>query len=228
MEEQLAKIRKSYDQAIEYGSQGIDLYKALPDDIINDPDYVFYQKAELANTLSDSGRKEIRDYLAPSVGQSFVDLGCCLNLMFRGYAAWPSTYYGVDISEQTIQLLKDFTATNKLSVGALHCGSIDATPFATDFFDIGACIGVLEYFEKEYVKKALQEIQRIMKPGSRLVLDVPAASSPEYRIASMIEAHLERPDQYDLSTEEFEALLHDFNIEKVEKVGPMLQYFLTC
>lgn len=52
--------------------------------------------------------------------------------------------------------------------------------------------------------------------------------SPEYRIASMIEAHLERPDQYDLSTEEFEALLHDFNIEKVEKVRPMLQYFLTC
>lgn len=229
MKKQLDQIRISYDEAIDYGSKGIDLYKNLPETITNHRDYPAYQKCETDSSFADSRRKEIIDFLEPKIGMTFVDLGCCLNLMFRGYDEWPSTYYGVDISSKTIQLLKHFTTTKQLAVGALHCGSVHETSFETDQFDIGACIGVLEYFGQEYIEKALREFHRIMKPNGKLVIDVPDLGSPEQRISQMIEAHMGRPTSYELSPDAFEALLTDtFSVVKKEKVGPMIQYFLLC
>lgn len=229
MDKQLEQIGESYDKAIEYGSKGIDLYKDLPAYITEDPDYPAYQKLGEDDSFSDSGRKEIVEYLHPKTGMAFVDLGCCLNLMFRGYAEWPSTYYGVDISRKTIQLLQHFTTSENLAIGSLYCGSIHDTPFEENQFDIGACIGVLEYFERDFIEQVLLEIHRIMKPNGNLVIDVPDIGSPENRIAMMIEEYLERPDKYNLSAEEFELLLdNNFVIKKKEKVGPMNQYFLVC
>lgn len=226
---QLEQVAKSYDVAIELGREGIDLYRNLPASITNDPDYLVYQKLEAENSLSDSGGVQIKEFLAPKAEMSFVDLGCCLNLMFRGYAKWPSRYFGVDISMETIRLLKDFTDSEKLSVGALRCCSVHDTLFEADFFDIGACIGVLEYFQKDFIAASLIEMHRIMKPAGRLVLDVPDLGSPECRIAMMIEEYLGRTDLYDLSSEAFENLLLPyFKIEKKEKVGAMIQYFLEC
>lgn len=102
MEEQLKQIAASYDKGIEYGSQGIDLYKDLPASILNDPDYELYQKAAAEDKLSHSGSIEIQEFLAPAPGKKFADLGCCLNLMFRDYDKWTSSYYGVDISQKPL------------------------------------------------------------------------------------------------------------------------------
>ena len=73
------------------------------------------------------------------------------------------------------------------------------------------------------------EAHRIIKPDGKFVLDVPDLGSPEFSITMKIEAYLGREDKYDLSPEEFEQYIRDyFKIEKKEKVGPMIQYFLTC
>lgn len=229
MESQLKSVAKSYDKAIEFGRKGIDLYKNLPEHIKNDPGYPLFQKMITDGKTSDSGRTEIRDYLSPKTNMKFIDLGCCLNLMFRGYDKWPSTYHGVDISSKTIQLLDEFVTKKKLSIGSLYCGSIHDTPFGANYFDIGACIGALEYFEKDFVTKAIIEAHRIIKPDGKVVLDIPDLGSPECRITMIIEEHLGRPDKFDMSAQEFEDLLQNyFEIEKKEKVGPMIQYFLSC
>jgi SAM-dependent methyltransferase len=229
MNTHLNAVAKSYDRSISSGRKGIDLYKDLPKHLKNDPDYPVFEQAREAGSHSDSGRKEIREYLSPDGNMHFVDLGCCLNLMFNGYAEWPSTYYGVDISTETIQLLKEFSAKNRLNAGALHCGSIHETPFGDMFFDIGACIGVLEYFEKDFVTKALKEAHRILKPSGRFVLDIPDISGKMRRFMNLVEASMGRPDKFDLSPQEFEAILSGlFEVEKTEKIdsAAMIQYFL--
>lgn len=229
MKNQLELVSRSYDRTIDLGRRGIDLYKNLPEFITNHPNFPLFQKMQTDESLSDSGRPEIMDYLSPAKGMNFVDLGCCLNLMFRGYDQWQSMYYGVDISSKTIGLLHEFAARNKLVIGSLHCGSMHETPFETDFFDIGACIGSLEYFEKDFVEKAIIEAHRIMKPGGRFVLDIPHMGSPECEITMMIEEYLGRTDRFNLSSLEFENMLMDFfEIKKKENVGPMIQYFLRC
>ena len=227
MDKKLEELKKSYDQAIDYGRKGIDLYENLPDFIVNDPNYQCYQKdAENDN----SGSEDIKNYLVPKSDMKFVDLGCCLNLMFREYDKWLSSYYGVDISEKTIQLLNNFVSSENLTIGSLYCGSIHETPYEDEQFDIGTCIGVLEYFTKDFVQLAVEEMSRIMKPQGKFVLDIPDIGSPACSIAMKIEEYLGRPDLYDLSVLEFEEILskNHFKINKKQTVGPMTQYFLSC
>jgi SAM-dependent methyltransferase len=225
MENQLELIAKSYDKAIEFGKRGIDLYNDLPEYITNDPDF---QKWKQEYVHGDSGYKEIKEYLLPHTNMKFIDLGCCLNLMFRGYDKWPSTYHGIDISNKTIQLLNKFVAEKKLSIGSLFCGSIHKTPFDNNYFDIGACIGVLEYFEKDFVEKAIIEVHRIIKPNGKFVLDIPNIGDPTCRIMMLIEEHLGRPDKFDMSSQEFEYMLQNYFVIEKADTGAMIQYFLKC
>lgn len=231
MDKRLEDIAQSYDRAIELGSKGIDQYSDLPREITDDPRYQALRTTDGDVGIGDatSARAEIRDYLAPEAGMRFIDLGCCLNLMFRGYDKWPSTYYGVDISPKTIALLNHHVAVNKLTVGALQCASIHQLPFDDGFFDIGACIGVLEYFQRDFVAQAVAEACRVLKPGARLVLDIPNIDDPMHGIVMKMEAYIGRPDLFDMTTAEFEALLDGrFSIhhKDVLGLGAMTQYFL--
>ena len=102
-------------------------------------------------------------------------------------------------------------------------------PFEENYFDIGACVGILEYFEKDFVEKAIVEAHRIIKPGGKFVLDIPNFDSPLFRITMLIEEYLGRPDKFNMSSLEFDVTLQDyFEIEKMEKVAGMIQYFLSC
>lgn len=229
MKNQLELIAKSYDRGIDLGRKGIPSYGNFPSYITNHPGYPLFQQMEMTQTLSDSGRKEIVEYLAPKAGMKFIDLGCCLNLWLRDYKDWPSTYYGVDISSKTIELLQEFTKNNHLTVGDLYCGSMHETPYDTSFFDIGACVGSLEYYENDFVQQAVAEFHRIIKPNGKFVLDIPNVGTPEFEITKLIEEYLGRPDHFNLSVKDFETILSDyFVIDKKEIVGPMIQYFSVC
>lgn len=227
MKKQLELIAKSYDKGIDLGRKGIDSYDNFPSYITNHPNYPLFEQMRM-ETHSDSARKEIVEYLAPKAGMKFIDLGCCLNLMFAGYKEWPSLYYGVDISSKTIELLQEYTEKNYFIVGDLSCCSLHETPYDTNNFDIGECVGSLEYFEEDFVQQAVVEFSRIMKPNGRFILDIPNVGSPEFEITKLIEEYLGRRDLFNLSAEEFENILDAyFVIHKKETVGPMLQYFLV-
>jgi len=106
---QLEQVAKSYDRHIgEYGKKDALSYDNLPDYIINDPDYPEYKMKLIGVEGESSRRNKIKDYLKPAKDMNFIDLGCCLNLMFKGYDKWPSTYHGIDISEKTVLLLNKF------------------------------------------------------------------------------------------------------------------------
>jgi len=224
----LQLIAESYDRTIACGRKGIDLYKDLPESITNTPAYSKW-KEELESVTEGSGEIAVRDYLSPKPGMKFIDLGCSLNLMFHGYDQWPSQYHGVDISEQTIQLLREFTAKHELKIGSLYCGGIHETPFEDSCFDIGTCIGVLEYFNTDYVEKALAEACRIIKPGGKFVLDIPNIISPSGKMMLMIEAYMGRPGQFQMLPHEFEDLLGTyFDIEDKDREGNESMGFLYC
>ena len=231
MNNHLDSVAKSYDNSIKLGRKGIDLYKDLPDHLKNDPDYPTFLKAREEGLDADSGRKEVKDYLSPAQGMRFVDLGCCLNLMFNGYAEWQSTYYGVDISSETIKLLNEYSAKNNIIVGNLHCGSVHNTPFDNNYFDIGACIGVLEYFDRSFVVEALAEFNRILKPDAKFVLDIPNNGGKMRRFMNLVEESMGRPDNFDMLPHEFDEMLHKFfEVESIVDVDAvaMIYYFLRC
>ena len=143
MEKQLEIVAQSYDESIENGREGINLYDNLPDYITSHNDYPEYVKLIRDGGHSDSARKEVKNFLMPKVNMQFIDLGCCLNLMFKDYDKWDSNYNGIDISKKTIQLLEDVVKSRNLKIGSLHCGSIHDTPFEDDHFDIASCFSIL-------------------------------------------------------------------------------------
>ena len=236
MENFLKQIAKSYDRHfLEYGNEDSLAYDNLPDYITNDPDY-FKWKAECdGENIDCESIIDIKDYLSPNKDMAFIQLGCSVNLMNKGYDKWPSVYHGVDISRETIQFLNNFVSKNELSIGSLYCGSVHETPFDKNYFDIGECIGVLEYYKKAFTQKAIIEFHRIMKPNGRFVLDIPNMNSPSGRVMMLIEECMGRPDKFDLSPQEFEnAIEKYFTIEKsnrvlAEKYGYMtMVYCLRC
>jgi len=229
MEKQLELVAKSYDKTIvEHGKKDALSYDRLPDYITNEPDYLKW-KMELDGKQTGSECKEIKDYLLPETNMKFIDLGCCLNLMFKGYDQWSSTYHGVDISSKTIQLLNEFVNKNNLSIGSLYNGSIHQTPFEESYFDIGACVGVLEYYEKDFVEKAIIEAHRILKPNGKFVLDIPNIVSPSGKMMMLIEEYMGRPDLFDMLSHEFEAMLENyFEIEKKDRTDTEDMGFMYC
>ena len=228
MKDQLKTIANSYDKSINLGSKGIDAYSIFPKFITEDPKFKLFQQMKEENKLSDSNRKEIYPFLSPNKDMKFIDLGCCLNLMFRGYNEWESLYHGVDISPKTIKLLKKYVKKEHIEIGSLNCCSMHATPFDDKYFDIGCCIGSIEYFEKDFIKEVIQEIYRILKPSAKFVLDIPNVGSAEFEITAIIEEYLGRKENFNMTVEEFEdAVQPYFIIDKKETVGPMIQYFIT-
>jgi len=239
IENQLEQIAKSYDRHfIEHEKEDAIAYDNLPDYITNNPDYQHRIK-ENESDWEEVRCKKLFEYLSPAKNMNFIHLGCSLGLRFKGYDKWDSTYFGIDISKETILFLYEYVAKNRLSIGALHCGSVHETPFADSYFDIGDCIGVLEYFERDFVLKAIQEFNRIMKPGGKLVLDISNITSPSGRMAMLIEECMGRPDKFDMLPLEFEDMIKDY-FEVVDSdricaesrgdnyVGHMYYYFLKC
>jgi len=227
--EKLNAIAKSYDVTIIQNRRGFDQYADLPEHLTSDSYYPSFLKARKEGFESHSGRSEIKAFLSPDASMKFVDLGCCLNLICNGYDEWNSLYHGVDISNEIITLLRTIAIQENIVVGSLYNGSIHETPYPDNYFDIGACIGVLEYFEKSFVEMVLVEINRIMKPYGRFVLDIPNNSTPMRRFFSMLEAHLGRPIDFDLTPIEFEILLRKhFKILRKDLLDgdAMIQYFL--
>lgn len=115
-------VAKAYDKCNYLGLNGLD--PEYPEYIKNDPDYQLFLNASAEGLNSKSGDKDIKDYLSPAGNMNFIDLGCFLNLMFRVYNEWPSTYYGVDVSSETIKLLNTFAAEQNLAIGSLFCGGL--------------------------------------------------------------------------------------------------------
>ncbi|NLL44167.1 MAG: class I SAM-dependent methyltransferase [Mollicutes bacterium] len=231
MDKQLDLVAKSYNKTIELGKKVINLYENLPEYITNDPDYLIYKK-ELENDNIGSENIKIKEFLEPTSNMNFIDLGCCLNFMFKGYDKWPSKYHGVDISSKNIELLNEFILKKGLLIDKLYCGSIHETPFADNYFDIGACIGVLEYFEKDYVEKSLKEMHRILKPNGKLVLDIPNIESKSGKIMMKIEEYMRRPDKFNMNYQEFEKILKKYfeivktNSSDSNSMG--FSYYLRC
>jgi SAM-dependent methyltransferase len=239
IENQLEQIAKSCDRHfIEYEKKDALSYDNLPEYITSDPDYPHW-KNEAGSDWEKNSRIELKEYLSPAKGMNFIQLGCSLNLKNKGYDKWDSKYFGVDISSETISTLYYFIGKNDLSIGSLYCGSVHETPFAESYFDIGECIGVLEYYEKDFVLKAIKEFHRLLKPGGKIVLDIPNTESPSGRAMMLIEECMGRPDKFDMLPQEFEDMLKDyFEIDDSDRfraesrgenhIGMMYFYCLKC
>jgi len=223
MNEQLDRVRRAYDLTVEQFKNSIDPLADVPDRIKDTP---FFKSMAAESIFLNSAASDIKEYLNPSSGMRFLDAGCSANLANYRLHLWPSTYYGVDISHALIMAMENFVKRKQISIGGLKIADISKLPYGSNFFDISAVIGVLEYCTLEYIGVALGELNRILKPGSHTVLDIPNPSHRYVTDMQRLEEYLGRPN-FVHHRPEFEVLLEPFfTINRIHDSQVMIKYFV--
>jgi SAM-dependent methyltransferase len=164
--------------------------------------------------------------LAPKEGMYYLDAGCCANLANYRLDGWPSVYHGVDISPALIGAMKSFVEKKRILIGGLYNTDIANMPFHNEYFDIASAIGVLEYCTLEYTEQGLDELARVLKPGAKIVLDIPNLEHPHVGTMFSLEEYYGRPN---IPKERgvFESLLQRaFTPDRVDDSLVMLKYFV--
>lgn len=215
--DQINVLRKAYDQTVDNFEAGIEDEDLLPEEFKTSQRY---QRLKDALTVDACGSDslEIFRHLCPKKGMLFLDVGSCANLITKKLHEWPSTYFGIDISPKLIQTIQSFVKHNKITIGGLYVADAAELPFNDNFFDICAIVGVLEYFDIHYIKSALKEVHRVLKPQSKLFIDMPNPSHPDCATMIELEGYLGRTRTNVPTPGEFEVELDKFfSIEKIKR-----------
>lgn len=225
MFEQLNKIRQAYDLTVEYFNNRIDPMVNVPAEFKSSAKFKAFQED---SDDCNSGADDIREFLKPEAGMNFLDMGCCANLVNYQLYNWPSKYYGIDISGSLINEMNLFVQRQGLNIGGLYVGEVSNLPFEDVFFDIATMIGVMEYWELDYIKSALEELNRVLKTEARLVVDLPNLDSQHCQTMFELEEYLNRPN-VEKPRKDFEnILLQYFNADDVNDKHVMIKYFVKA
>ena len=220
----LDKIKDAYNKSLEDYYRGVDPLRNLPPELQNSPGIKALLEESAGNNLN-SGSPDIKEYLDPKPGMKYLDGGCCGNLAVYRPDKWASTYYGIDISDKMIEAMKGFAEKKKLKIGRLYVSELANMPFEDNLFDIASVIGVFEYCPLDYIEKAIGELHRVLKPGSRAVLDFPNPNHTHYNDMCKLEEFLGRK-VIEKSREDFEKLLlKNFKINFVNADAIMIKYY---
>jgi cyclopropane fatty-acyl-phospholipid synthase-like methyltransferase len=226
---QLQRIRQAYDDTDATYHAGFDLFSVyfVPSAFLESSAYKVFKEAS-ENNPSNSAATDNKVFLNPNKGMKFLDAGCCANLANYRLDRWDSTYYGVDLSPALIRSMRGFTEQEGIKVGGLEVAEIAELPFDDNFFDIASCIGVLEYFDIDYCQKALTELHRVLKPGARMMVDIPNMNHPHVETMMQLEEYLRRPN-VPKERQQFEDILTPlFEIERSDDSRVMLKYFVVA
>ncbi len=224
MRSQLKRIKQSYNRDVKKHRRGVDPWEVLPRELRNSPEIREF-RSRMRNY--GSGAYENREFLQPREGQRFLDIGSAANLVVHELHQWPCLYYGVDISPRMVEAMQQFVETNEIEIGGLWVAEAADLPFQDSFFHRAEALGVFEYAHLRYIRRALKEIDRVVKNGARLIVDIPDVEHEQFPLLARIEAHRDRP-VIPTSQEEFEAALKQhFTIEDRLRRYVMLKYFLT-
>lgn len=101
-----------------------------------------------------------------------LDLGCGSGRHLVFLAKKGFTVYGFDSSPEALRLAKNWLAKEKIRA-QLKKGSVyNKFPYATGFFDAVVCTQVINHGGISKVRKAIKEIERVLKPEGLLFLTV--------------------------------------------------------
>ena len=222
---QLKRIQKAYDRTVTDHRNGIDPWAGIPREFIESAEFQAFEK-DADPALTGSQAPDIKEFLNPQPGSLLLDAGCCANLASYRFDIWPSLYFGIDVSPALLAAMSAFADKNKLSIGGLTAAQITDIPFPDDFFDIAMLIGVLEYVDLEYAQRSIKELHRVLKPGAKLVLDIPNLDHPLVNVMFALEDYLGRPHIIKSHESVEKALFAYFEIIKVASTHSMRKYFL--
>jgi ubiquinone/menaquinone biosynthesis C-methylase UbiE/uncharacterized protein YbaR (Trm112 family) len=116
----------------------------------------------------ETGRREITDRLDPRGGRVLeISIGPGVNLPYIINRPDVEEVYGLDISLGQLQRCQSYVAKNNWGV-ELFLGNGEQLPFRNESFEGVFHVGSINFFN--YKKSAIDEMIRVAKPGSRILI----------------------------------------------------------
>jgi SAM-dependent methyltransferase len=119
-----------------------------------------------------SGR-DVADLL-PDVCGRVLDVGCNAGALLHSLGRHRPD---LDLAGVDIDALALDTARARLPEADLRTAPADALPFADASFDLVTCIDVVEHLPEATRRPAGRELRRVLRPGGRLIVQVPHAGT---------------------------------------------------
>lgn len=102
-----------------------------------------------------------------------LDLGCGSGRHTVYLAKHGFKVYGIDIAKQGIKIAKDWLKKEKLKA-SLQIGPVyKKLPYKDNFFDAVISVQVIHHARIKTIRKAIEEIERILKPEGIIFITVP-------------------------------------------------------
>jgi SAM-dependent methyltransferase len=152
-----------------------------------------------------------------------LDAGCGIGRHIIFFAEQGFDVYGVDISEEAIEIAKAWLAKEGLKAN-IQVGDLTKLPFAAEYFDVVITDGVLDHITFAQAKAALQEIKRVSTKGAYLYITLRAIGESEYGRGQKVEKNTFTLQegyekgimQHFFDTDEIRELLDGFRIFDIE------------
>lgn len=126
----------------------------------------------LVPAVSRRARTLGRAWLEPQDGEQLLEVGTGTGLAFQHLvAANPRGWtVGVDLTPAMIRRARERMAASPHPRYHLHTARATALPYPEDTFDAVFCGYVVDVLPSAHIRPALREMNRVLRPGGRLVL----------------------------------------------------------
>lgn len=132
------------------------------ENILYDLIAVFYRVFIIRGILDDFTRKHFVR------GSKVLHAGCGSGQVDEGVVRWVQLS-ALDISDKALEIYRKTNPT----VRDVVQGDIFNLPYPADTFNGIYNLGVMEHFTEDEIKKILQDFNRVLKPGGKMVILVP-------------------------------------------------------
>jgi ubiquinone/menaquinone biosynthesis C-methylase UbiE len=121
--------------------------------------------------------------IAVSDTASVLEAGCGPGNLLPQLASRFGRVCAMDASSRMLDIARTHAADFRNIT--YQVGNIEALPFGDNSFDLVCSAGVIEYLPE--IERALQEMQRVLRPGGLLILSTTNANAPANRLRPALE-----------------------------------------
>jgi SAM-dependent methyltransferase len=112
----------------------------------------------------------------PASATSLLDVGCDVGtVLHEAHLAGIPRLYGIDINPHSIETARARLALLGVDVSNIVHGSGDTLPFPDASIDVATSFETLEHVPSELRPSVVREVWRVLRPGARFIITVPAA-----------------------------------------------------
>ena len=127
-----------------------------------------------------------REFFSVNENDKILDAGCGHGEYTVFALKANAKVWAFDYSKEMVKCTRAVVRKNSMKAEDISIDSVVAIPYENGFFDQVFCLAVLDHLDYDSRIKAINELNRVLKKGGKLILDVPNRLAFHWRFVFFI------------------------------------------